>query len=334
MPGQEFLSQSLGPRYVVNDEILWFDPSKAGIVTGSATYRINFYRLLNENGTQLGQAANSCRSPEPPSVTLLTQRGTVNARTGYSLAGFPLNATLAITWDGKQIGTTTTGPDGTLRATLVVPAARMGFHTVAWSAGTWTASATYQVVPRIKAIPNYVSRGQQVNFSLRGFAKKETVRIRWRRGNSWVQLGTVLTSNTGSANITLPVPSWAADGSHSVRGDGPVARAQTNVVHVEGGTFRPAGEPQTPTPTATATPTATPPADASPDASPAETPIVEPTEPTATPEPAEPADPADPTATPEPSPTPTASPTTEPTPEPTPTEPPLEPTPTEQAAPE
>ena len=252
------------------------DPATANLVTGSATYRINFYRPLNEQGTALGQAGNSCRSPEPPSAFIPTPRGTVNTRAGYTLANFPLNTTLTISWDGKQIGTTTTGTDGTLMTTFIVPATPLGYHTVTWKAGTWTASVTYEVVPRIKVIPNSVSRGQQVDISLRGFAKKEVVRIRWKRGGSWIQLGTVLTSNTGSANVFVTVPAWAADGAHSVRGDGPTGRAQTNVVTVQGGTFRPAEEPQTPTatatitltPTQTATPTPTPPPDASPAAPP------------------------------------------------------------------
>ncbi len=329
LPGQEFLQLPLGPRYVVNAEILWFDPATANLVTGSATYRINFYRPLNERGTTLGQAGNSCRSPEPPSAIIPTPRGTVNARAGYSLANFPIDATLAITWDGKQIGTTATGPDGTLRTTFVVPATPLGYHTVTWKAGTWSASATYEVVPRVKVIPNTVSRGQSVDFSLRGFGKKEVVRIRWKRGGSWIQLATVQTSNTGSANVFVPVPAWAADGAHSVRGDGPAGRAQSNAVTVQGGTFRPAEESQTPTATATATATATPtqaatptttqPPDASPVASPTETPTLEPT---ATPVPAMPTD------IPAPSPTPTETPTSEPTP----TEPPPpEPTPTEAA---
>lgn len=320
MPGQEFLQLPLGPRYVVNAEILWYDPATANLVTGSATFRINVYRLLNERGTSIGQPANSCRSPEPPSAAIVAPRGTVNARASYTLANFPIDTPLTITWDGQQIGTTTTGSDGTLASTFVVPAARLGYHTVAWSAGAWTASATYQVVPRIKAIPNTASRGQQVNVSLRGFAKKETVRIRWRRGNSWIQVGTAYTSNTGSANVTITVPSWAADGAHSVRGDGPTGRAQTNAVTVQGGTFRPAEALQTPTATATATatvaPTATLPPDASPVAPATETP---PPEPTATPE--QPG----PTATHEPTPTPTETPTPEP---------PLEPTSTEVLPPE
>ena len=330
-PAQDFLSLPLGPRYVVNAEIHWFDPVTANVVTGSATYRINFYRPLNEQGTTLGQAGNSCRSPEPPSAFISTPRGTVNTRASYTLANFPLNATLAIIWDGRQIGTTTTGPDGTLRASFTVPATPLGYHTVTWKAGTWSASATYEVVPRIKVIPSSVSRGQQVDISLRGFAKKEVVRIRWKRGGSWIQLGTVLTSNTGSANVFVTVPAWAADGAHSVRGDGPIGRAQTNAVTVQGGTFRPAEEAQTPTatvtvtatatPTQTATPTATLPPDASPVASPTEIPTEIPVlDPTPTPEP------SDPTATLEPAPPPTET----PTPDPTPTEPPTaEPTPTE-----
>ena len=330
-PAQDFVSLPLGPRYVVNAEILWFDPATANLVTGSATYRINFYRPLNEQGTALGQAGNSCRSPEPPSAFIPTPRGTVNTRAGYTLANFPLNTTLTISWDGKQIGTTTTGTDGTLMTTFIVPATPLGYHTVTWKAGTWTASVTYEVVPRIKVIPNSVSRGQQVDISLRGFAKKEVVRIRWKRGGSWIQLGTVLTSNTGSANVFVTVPAWAADGAHSVRGDGPTGRAQTNVVTVQGGTFRPAEEPQTPTatatitltPTQTATPTPTPPPDASPAAPPTETPTEpSPPGPTAT------SEPADATATVplEPSPTPTETPTSVPTP----TEPPTaEPAPSE-----
>ncbi len=326
LPGQEFLHQPLGPRYVVNAEIIWFDPATANLVTGTATYRINFYLPLNDQGTPLGQASNSCRSPEPPSAQIPTPRGTVNARAGYSLANFPLSTTLAITWDGRQIGSTTTGFDGSLRSSFVVPATPLGNHTVAWTAGTWTASATYEVVPRIKVIPNNVSRGQEVDISLRGFAKKEVVRVRWKRGGSWIQLTTVLTSNTGSANVFVTVPAWAADGAHSVRGDGPVGRAQTNAVNVQGGAFRPAEEPQTPTATATATatqtatPTATPPTDASPIAPLTETPTPEPT---ATPELAEP------TATTEPPPTSTPTPTTEPTPTETPL---IEPTPSEPVA--
>jgi hypothetical protein len=116
-----------------------------------------------------------------------------------------------------------------------------------------------------------------VNISLRGFGARETVLIRWQRGSSWIQLAQVTTSSTGSANIDVKVPTWAPDGAASVRGDGPIGRAQTNAFIVTGGPFAPATG-NTPTPTATATLTPTP----SPTATieltmPAETATVEPT---------------------------------------------------------
>jgi hypothetical protein len=54
------------------------------------------------------------------------------------------------------------------------------------------------------------------------------------------------------------VPLWAADGNNSVRGDGAVFRQQTNVVYIEGGTFRSASVASAPVPTATETATTTP----------------------------------------------------------------------------
>jgi hypothetical protein len=92
---------------------------------------------------------------------------------------------------------------------------------------------------------------------LRGFAKQEVVKIRWKKGPSWVQIAQVTTSNTGSANINVKVPKFVPDGATSVRGDGPVAAAQTNAVTVSGGPFNPATA-ATPTLTPTRTPTKTP----------------------------------------------------------------------------
>jgi hypothetical protein len=98
---------------------------------------------------------------------------------------------------------------------------------------------TFEVAPRIKVIypgPS-AARGQTVDISLRGYAKHETVRIRWIDGDGlgWRQIGTVVTTNSGSANILLPVPCFAANGVQSVRGDGTVFRQQTNVVTIQGG---------------------------------------------------------------------------------------------------
>lgn len=90
----------------------------------------------------------------------------------------------------------------------------------------------FEVAPRIKVIPAEVSAGQTVEVSLRGFGKGETVRIRWLVDGVWVQIATVTTSNTGSANLTVTVPADVDPGANKVRGDGPQFRAQTNAVTV------------------------------------------------------------------------------------------------------
>jgi hypothetical protein len=98
--------------------------------------------------------------------------------------------------------------------------------------GSTSDSASYTVVPRIKLSPDEAASGELVNISLRGYDKRESVRIRWLRGSSWITLATVTTSNTGSANLDVRVPSWAIAGPQKVRGDGAVGRAQTNAFSV------------------------------------------------------------------------------------------------------
>ncbi len=60
----------------------------------------------------------------------------------------------------------------------------------------------------------------------------EAVRIRWLINGSWVQIGQVTTSNTGSANVNLVIPAGATVGANSVRGDGTTFAAQTNAATV------------------------------------------------------------------------------------------------------
>jgi hypothetical protein len=152
-----------------------------------------------------------------------------------------------------------------------VPATPLGTYRLGLDAGSiWKPHASFTVVPRIKMIPNEAERGELVKISLRGFAKKESVRIRWLRDGKWVEIGWVTTSNTGSGELWIPVPVWVPDGINSVRGDGSGARAQTNAVTISGGPFIdlaseiPTPSPATPEPSvdpvpATPAPEETPP---------------------------------------------------------------------------
>jgi hypothetical protein len=106
---------------------------------------------------------------------------------------------------------------------------------ITFASGYISKSVGFEVAPRIKVLDSPAVRGQLVNVSLRGYARGETVRIRWKQGDRWITLATVVTSNTGSANVSVRVPTWAPLGPNSVRGDGAVFRQQTNAVFIHSG---------------------------------------------------------------------------------------------------
>jgi hypothetical protein len=139
------------------------------------------------------------------------------------------------------IGTVQTDGAGAASGQFRVPATPGGPNQqITFVSGNVSKTVTFEVAPRIKILDSLAVRGQFVNVSLRGYAKSETVRIRWQQGARWITLATVLTSNTGSANVSVQVPTWAPNGFNSVRGDGTVFRQQTNTVYVQGGPYTPA----------------------------------------------------------------------------------------------
>lgn len=285
-------------------------------------------------GAYLSYSARCSAEPTPtatsvpvvPVAGVSPARVTVNSWVSFQISNFPPNATVSITWKRVSggtinVGSTTTDSAGHAAGTFRAPATPGGkSQLITFTSGAVSKSASIEVIARIKITPDPASRGQSVAVSLRGYAAREVISIRWKRGSGYVQVGTATASGTGSANITVTVPSWATDGDHVVRGDGTSLRAQTNSVTVSG----PSSAEDIPTPTATPSPT------------PESTP-----EPSATPSPEPTAAPTDvPAETPLPEPTlePTATPSPETTPEPTvpvvvtqeptlgPTTPPVEPT--------
>ena len=174
--------------------------------------------------------------PPPTSLSLSPQRGTVNSDVDYTVTNFPANATVAITWrriSGSiiNIGTFQTNASGGATGSFKVPATPGGAgQVITFTSGAVSRTATYEVAPRIKVEAGLV--GQAVDVSLRGFGRVETVQIRWLVNGSYVQVGQVTTSNTGSANVDVVIPNGAVGGANTVRGDGPQFRAQTNAAMV------------------------------------------------------------------------------------------------------
>jgi hypothetical protein len=257
-----FTGRALGPLYIVVVEMSWYDAQ--GSVSGRLRARVSNYAVETlrpgETFANNRTIQTYCRSPLPPSVSTSATRGVVQSTLRYSLRYFPSDVTVAVRWDGKSLGTVKTTSSGEAFGSLRIPAAPLGNHEIRWTTGTWSDAASFTIVPRIRVIEGTVKRGQTVNISLRGFAARETVRIRWKKGTSWVEIGRVTTSSTGSANVYLKVPTWAKDGPASVRGDGTYGRAQTNAVMVSGGPYTSSTVKATPSPapTKTPSPTATP----------------------------------------------------------------------------
>jgi Bacterial cadherin-like domain len=179
-------------------------------------------------------------------ITISPRRTTVNNWIQFKLVGYPRNASVQITWrrpSGSVFTVTTVQTDGigAVSGQFKVPATPGGpGQQIIFASGNVSKSVAFEVAPRIKVLTNPAVRGAQVNVSLRGYAKNETVRIRWRQGDRWITLATVVTSNTGSTNAYVNVPTWAPNGFNSVRGDGTVFRQQTNMVYVQGGPYTPA----------------------------------------------------------------------------------------------
>jgi hypothetical protein len=172
-----------------------------------------------------------------------------------TVSTFPPNSTVTLTFPGfySATATATTDSTGTAVLSFRVPASPLGVYPVAVTGGATKATSSYEIVPRIKLTPDEGARGDSIGVSLRGFGARESVRIRWKHGGSYEDLTTVMTSGSGSANLTITVPSWASDGPQSVRGDGSIGRAQTNAFDVMGGELAGASA-ATPTATATTTP--------------------------------------------------------------------------------
>lgn len=190
-------------------------------------------------GEQTGGAAQTnAVTVVSPAIELDKTRATVGSSVIFTITNFPINTDVTVTWrrpGGSQVvvGNATTDENGRVVGTITVPATEGGnLNRITIAGGGVSVATSFEVAPRILITPQTVSPGQGVSVSLRGYGKQETVRIRWRVAGVWIELATVTTSNTGSANLVVNVPNNADIGQNSVRGDGTVFRQQTNAVTV------------------------------------------------------------------------------------------------------
>jgi hypothetical protein len=120
-----------------------------------------------------------------------------------------------VKFDSTLVATTTVNSSGVGTVSIKVPAGVKGSHFVTASSKNFAAQKTLNISPRIKISPISGIPGSGFGVSLRGFAKAQKVTIRWYNGSSYVILGSVTTSSTGSANVNYYVPTTYR-GGHKV----------------------------------------------------------------------------------------------------------------------
>jgi hypothetical protein len=226
-------------------------PTSTGTLTSTPTQTSTVPATATSTKTPTKTPVATATATPIPGAAISPNRGTVNTNVHFSVTGLPHNAPVQITWrrlSGSTIAIATVTANGTgaVNGAFKVPATTGGpGQQITFRSGSVSRTVLFEVAPRIKAIYDYPGeyavRGQPLEISLRGYAKNESVRIRWKKGSTWVTLATVTTSNTGSANVSVKVPTFAPDGLNSVRGDGAVFRQQTNAVNVQGGPAAAAG---------------------------------------------------------------------------------------------
>lgn len=210
-------------------------PVPAGVSLGTNTVRAEG----TVNSVQTSSVTIVSAESLAATATLTPSRTTVNVAVAYTLTNFPPNATVSIGFRKSagsplDLGVVQTNATGGASGIFLVPATPGGGgQSIRFTAGDVSASAAFEVAPRIK-VTTAGAPGQVVDVSLRGYGKGETVLIRWKVGDSYVTVGSVTTSNSGSANTTVMVPLGAVPGNNSVRGEGPLFRAQTNLAPVVG----------------------------------------------------------------------------------------------------
>jgi hypothetical protein len=186
---------------------------------------------------------SSALSVLAPSVTVEPLAATVNGTMSFEIANYPPNSTVAITWRRLNgvllaMGSVMTDANGGAIGEITVPATPGGpGQILTFTSGAVSQQVLVEVKPRIKVTPSPAGRGDVINVSLRGFARQEPVVIRWRVGTSgpFQTIASGQTSNTGSANILITVPTSAVDGTYQVRAESASFNQQTNVFSVLGG---------------------------------------------------------------------------------------------------
>ncbi len=165
-------------------------------------------------------------------------------------SGFTPSSAIGLYWDGAPIpeaNAVTAGPDGSFTATMTVPRASSGPHTIGARSGTGAeATADFYIKVLTGAVLTLGSPtgmpGDRVNISGSGFSANQTIDLDW---DGMIALGAFSTDTNGDFSGTIAVPDTAA-GFHIVNASDAALGIRSSAVFVIPGTAGPPGEPGLP----------------------------------------------------------------------------------------
>jgi hypothetical protein len=172
-----------------------------------------------------------------PAIELAQTRSDPGSTVAFSIVGYPEDTAVGITWRTQfgvelALGTIQTNASGAADGNLTIPAAPGGpGHTITFTSGTVSTAVVFEIAPRISPNVTSARRGDTISINLRGFARFDTVQIRWKNGaGAFVPVGSATTSSTGSVtNLPIVVPAWAPGGLNTLRVDGLISQQSSRV---------------------------------------------------------------------------------------------------------
>ena len=136
-----------------------------------------------------------------------------------TLSGFPANANLSLSWDGKSFDSVVTNGSGSASRQFTLSAMSKGNHVFAARSGTKFGALSFTVSPVIRLSPTSGFVGTNVKVVLRGFGSKEKIDVLWKNGAKTSVVATVTASTAGSADAYFTTAA-SLGGTHAITAEG------------------------------------------------------------------------------------------------------------------
>ena len=137
--------------------------------------------------------------------------GPVGTSVSVTGNGLVPNLSTSIKYDGVAKATATTGPDGSLNTSFLIPESKAGSHTVMASNTGGSVSATFSIIPSISLSASSGTVGSSVTVTGKGFAAGVATQIKFNAAT----VKTVTSTTLGSFTATFTIPS-APSGANTI----------------------------------------------------------------------------------------------------------------------